>query len=42
VRSLLEQICAAAGVPPPRKDLPLGPARALAGAAERAWARARP
>jgi 2-alkyl-3-oxoalkanoate reductase len=42
VRSLLEQICAAAGVPPPRKDIPLGPARVLAGAAERAWASARP
>jgi nucleoside-diphosphate-sugar epimerase len=42
VRSLLEQICAAAGVEPPRKDLPLGPARMLAGAAERAWARAKP
>lgn len=42
VRALLEQICAAAGVPPPRRDLPLGLARSLAGAAERVWARRRP
>lgn len=42
VRVLLEQICAAAGVPPPRRDLPLGLARGLAGAAERVWARRRP
>jgi 2-alkyl-3-oxoalkanoate reductase len=42
VRSLLEQICAAAGMPPPARDVPLGAARALAGVAERAWARARP
>jgi nucleoside-diphosphate-sugar epimerase len=42
VRSLLEQICAAAGVPPPRRDLPLGAARLMAAAAERVWARRRP
>jgi nucleoside-diphosphate-sugar epimerase len=42
LRSLLEQICAAAGVPPPVRDLPLGLARGLAAAAERLWARARP
>jgi nucleoside-diphosphate-sugar epimerase len=42
VRVLLERICAAAGVPPPRRDLPLGLARGLAGAAERVWARRRP
>jgi len=42
VRVLLERICAAAGVPPPRRDLPLGLARALAGAAERVWGRSRP
>ena len=42
VRSLLEQICAAAGVPPPRRDLPLGAARVMGAAAERLWARSRP
>ncbi len=42
LRSLLELICAAAGVPPPARDLPLGLARGLAGVAERLWARARP
>jgi nucleoside-diphosphate-sugar epimerase len=42
VRSLLGQICIAADVPPPRKVLPLRPARVLAAAAERAWACARP
>jgi nucleoside-diphosphate-sugar epimerase len=42
VRVLLEQICAATGVPPPKRDLPLGLARGLAGAAERVWARRRP
>ena len=42
VRVLLEQICAAAGVPPPKRDLPLGLARGLAGAAERVWAWRRP
>jgi len=42
VRVLLELICAAAGVPPPARDLPLWLARGLAGAAERVWARARP
>lgn len=42
LRHLLEQICTAAGVPPPARDLPLGVARGLAAAAERVWARARP
>ena len=42
VRSLLEQICAAAGVPPPRRDVPLSAARLMAAAAERVWARRRP
>jgi nucleoside-diphosphate-sugar epimerase len=42
VHVLLERICAAAGVPPPRRDLPLGVARLLAGAAERVWGRSRP
>jgi nucleoside-diphosphate-sugar epimerase len=42
LRLLLEQICAAAGVPPPRRDLPLGLARVLATAAERLWARFAP
>jgi len=42
LRSLLEQICVAAGVPPPARDLPLGVARGMAAAAERLWARARP
>ncbi len=42
VRVLLERICAAAGAPPPAKDLPLWLARGVAGAAERAWALARP
>ena len=37
-----EQICAAAGVPPPARDLPLGLARGMAAVAERLWARARP
>jgi nucleoside-diphosphate-sugar epimerase len=42
LRTLLEQICAAAGVPPPARDLPLGVARGIATAAEHLWARARP
>ena len=42
VRILLERICAAAGVPPPTRDLPLGLARTVAGAAERVWGRSRP
>ncbi len=42
VRTLLEHICAAAGVPGPKRDLPLGLARVAAAAAERVWARARP
>jgi nucleoside-diphosphate-sugar epimerase len=42
VRVLLERICAAAGVPPPRRDLPLWFARGVASTAERVWARARP
>ena len=42
LRTLLEQICAAAAVPPPARDLPLGVARGMAAAAERLWARARP
>ena len=42
LRTLLEQICAAAGVPPPARDLPLGVARGMAAAAERLWARAPP
>ena len=42
LRHLLEQICAAAGVPPPARDLPLGIARGLAAAAERLWGRAWP
>jgi 2-alkyl-3-oxoalkanoate reductase len=42
LRTLLEQICAAAGVPPPARDLPLGAARGMAAAAERLWAFARP
>ena len=39
VRVLLERICAAAGAPAPRFDLPLGVARQLAGAVERVWSR---
>lgn len=42
VRVLLERICAAAGAPPPRRDVPLPLARGLAGAVERLWARTRP
>ncbi len=42
LRTLLEQICAAAGVPPPARDLPLGLARGMASAVERLWGRARP
>jgi nucleoside-diphosphate-sugar epimerase len=42
VRVLLERICAAAGVPPPTRDLPLWLARGMAGVAERVWARSRP
>jgi nucleoside-diphosphate-sugar epimerase len=42
VRALLERICAAAGVPPPQRDLSLRSARVMAGAAERIWARYRP
>jgi len=42
VRVLLERICEAAAVPPPKHDLPLPLARGLAGAVERLWTRARP
>ncbi len=42
VRVLLEWICEAAGVPGPRRDVPLPVARALSGLAERIWARSRP
>lgn len=42
VRVLLERICAAAGVPPPRRDLPLWLARGMAAIAEGLWARSRP
>ncbi len=42
VRVLIERICAAAGAPPPARDLPLWLARRAAGAAERVWSRARP
>ena len=42
VRVLLEWICEAAGVPPPRRDVPLPLARGLGGLVERVWARARP
>ncbi len=42
VRVLLEWICESAGVPGPRRDVPLPVARALAGLAERVWARSRP
>ncbi len=42
VRTLLEQICQAAGVPPPRRDIPVGPARVLGGVVERVWGRLRP
>lgn len=42
VRVLLERICEAAGVPPPRRDIPLPVARGMAGLVERLWARARP
>jgi nucleoside-diphosphate-sugar epimerase len=42
VRVLLGRICAAAGVPPPGRDLPLALARGLAAAAEHVWARSRP
>ena len=42
VRVLLERICAAADVPPPRRDVPLWLARRMAGTAERLWARFRP
>ncbi len=42
VRVLLERICEAAGVPPPKRDVPLPLARGMAGAVERLWARARP
>jgi len=42
VRVLLERICAASGVPPPRRDFSLGVARGLAGAVERVWPRLRP
>jgi len=42
VRLLLELICAAAGVPPPARDIPLRLARGMAGAMERVWPRFRP
>ena len=42
VRVLLELICAAAGVPPPTRDLPLWLARGMAGVAERVGAWFRP
>lgn len=42
VRVLLELICAAAGAPPPARDIPLWLARGMAGAAELLWARLRP
>ena len=42
VRMLLERICEAAGVPGPKRDVPLPVARGLAGLAERIWARSRP
>jgi len=42
VRVLLQRICEAAGAPQPRRDVPLPLARAMAGIAERLWARARP
>ena len=42
VRVLLERICEAAGVPPPRRDVPLPLARGMAGMIERVWTRARP
>ena len=42
VRVLLERICKAAGVPPPRRDVPLTVAQGLASVAERLWARSRP
>jgi len=42
VRVLLELICAAAGVPPPARDIPLWLARRMAGSVERVWSRARP
>jgi nucleoside-diphosphate-sugar epimerase len=42
VRVLLELICAAAGVPPPARDIPLWLARGMAGAVERVWPRLRP
>ena len=42
VRLLLERICAAAGVPPPRRNAPRWLARRAAGGVERAWTRAHP
>ena len=42
VRVLLELICAAAGAPAPRRDVPHWLAGRTAGAAERLWARLRP
>ncbi len=42
VRVLLEWICEAAGVPGPKRDVPLSVARVLSGLAERVWARSRP
>jgi nucleoside-diphosphate-sugar epimerase len=42
VRVLLELICAAAGAPPPAKNLSLWLARGMADVAERLWARVRP
>ena len=42
VRVLLERICEAAGVPPPKRDVPLPLARGMAGVVERLWARTRP
>jgi nucleoside-diphosphate-sugar epimerase len=42
VRVLLERICEAARVPPPKRDVPLPLARGMASMAERLWTRARP
>ncbi len=42
VRVLLERICAAAGVPPPRRNAPRWLARRAAGGVELAWTRAHP
>ncbi len=42
VRVLLERICEAAGVPGPKRHVPVPVARGLADLAERLWARSRP